>query len=174
MRSTTSPAIGRLQMDVLVHAMQCDLTRVATLQWSRSVDKCTYPWLRVNRWGHDAAHDRSASAEKLRIYRWYAEQFAYLLGALQGVQEIDGSTMLDHTAILWASEFGNSGAHDGNNLMWVLMGNVDGYFTSGRVHNLPGRSTNDLLTTLCQAYGMSDSSYGDPAHNSGPIASLRA
>jgi len=37
--------IGRLQMDLLAMSFACDLTRVATLQWSASTNNRPYPWL---------------------------------------------------------------------------------------------------------------------------------
>jgi hypothetical protein len=169
------PKVGQLQMDLAVSAFQCGLTRVATLQWGNSNDQCTYSWLGVNTLGHDMAHNNNncdpSGAKKLKTYRWYAEQFAYLLGKLDSVPEGAG-TMLDNTVVLWASEFGDSNGHTPNNLMWLLMGNAAGQFRRGRILNCGGKSTNDLLTSLANAFGLPDKTFGNPAYCAGPLTDL--
>jgi hypothetical protein len=166
------PTIGQLQMDLMVAALQCDLTRVASLQWSNSNDQCAYSWLGVNTLGHDLAHNNGNcdpdGAKKLQVYRWYASQFAYLLGKLRSVPEGSG-TMLDNTVVLWASEFGDSNGHAADKLLWTLMGNVAGTFKTGRVIDCGGRSVNDLHTSLCNAYGIGATSYGNPAYCGGAL-----
>jgi hypothetical protein len=169
------PAVGRLQMDMIVAAFQCGLTRVASLQWGNSNDQCTYSWLGVNTLGHDMAHNNNdcdpRHDKKLKVFKWYSEQAAYLLGKLQAIPEGEGS-MLDNTLVLWASEFGNSEAHDSDNLMWLLMGNAGGRFKMGKVLDCGGRSVNDLHTSLCNAFGVSDSTFGNPAYCDGPLPGL--
>ena len=168
------PQIGKLQMDMMVSALQCGLTRVASLQWGNSNDQCSYSWLGIKTLGHYMAHNNNNCdpdrSKKLKTYRWYSEQAAYLLGRLSAIPEGNG-TMLDNTLVLWASEFGESNGHVSNNLMWLLMGNADGQFRSGRVLNCGGRSTNDLLTSLCNAFGIADKTYGNPAYCAGPLSS---
>ncbi|MDD9964695.1 MAG: DUF1552 domain-containing protein [Myxococcales bacterium] len=169
------PEVGRLQMDLIVSALQCGLTRVATLQWGNSNDQCSYSFLGVNTLGHDLAHNNNnvdpTGSKKLTVFRWYSEQFAYLLQRLDGIPEGEG-TMLDHTVVLWASEFGESNGHSSSDLMWVLMGNADGYFNSGRVVDCRGRSTNDLHTSLCQAFGLPDEHFGNRAYCDGPLPNV--
>jgi hypothetical protein len=171
------PAIGKLQMDLIVAALQCGLTRVASLQWGNSNDQCRYPWLGVNTLGHDMAHNNGncdpTGSKKLTVTQWYAEQFAYMLRKLQSIGEGTGS-MLDNTVVLWVSEFSDCNGHASNNLMWMLMGNAAGYFRQGRVLNLSGRATNDVHTTLCNAFGIADTSFGNPKYGTGAIAELRA
>jgi hypothetical protein len=171
------PAIGKLQMDMIVASLQCGATRVASLQWGNSNDQCTYSWLGVKTLGHDMAHNNNncdpSGAKKLTTYRWYAEQFAYLLGKLDSIPEGNG-TMLDNTAVLWASEFGDSNGHKNENLMWLLMGNVAGQLRSGRILNCGGRSVSDLHTSLCNLYGIADTSFGNPAYCKGPLPDLTA
>jgi hypothetical protein len=169
------PKVGQLQMDMIVNAFQCGLTRVASLQWGNSNDQCTYSWLGVNTLGHDMAHNNNncdpSGAKKLKTYRWYSEQFAYLLGKLDAISEGSG-TMLDNTVILWASEFGESNGHSPNNLLWLLMGNAGGQFRTGRILNCGGKSTNDLHTSLANAFGLPDKTFGNPAYCAGPLPDL--
>jgi len=170
------PKIGKLQMDLMVAALQCNLTRVASLQWGNSNDQCSYSWLGVNSLGHDLSHNNGncdpTNSKKQTVYRWYSEQFAYLLGKLQSIPEGTG-TMLDNTVILWASEFSESNGHASDKLLWFLMGNANGYFRQGRVLSVNGRSTNDLHTSLCNAFGIADTTFGNPAYCKGALTDLR-
>jgi hypothetical protein len=168
------PKLGALQMDLIVAAFQCGLTRVASLQWGNSNDQCSYSFLGVNTLGHDLAHNNDGcdpdGAKKLKVYRWYSEQFAYLLGKLEAIPE-GGGTMLDNTLVLWASEFGDSGGHSSNNLLWLLMGNAGGALRQGRVIDCGGRSVNDLHTLLCNLFGV-PGEFGNPEYCSGPLELL--
>jgi hypothetical protein len=170
------PEIGKLQMDLLLASLECGLTNVASLQWGNSNDQCTYPWLDVNTLGHTLSHDIATDpdgSKRTKVYNWYAQQFAYMLERLQSVQEGAG-TMLDNTVILWVSEFSDSQAHAADNLLWVVMGNVDGFFAGNQTLRMNGRSVNDLHTTLANAYGIEDATYGNPAYCDGAIDDLRA
>jgi hypothetical protein len=164
------PKIAQLQLDLMVASFQCGITNVATMQFGNSVDQCTYPWLGVNRSGHDLSHGSNRAAQT-KVYNWYASQFAYLMGKLDAIKEGSG-TMLDNTVILWFSEFGNSSGHSLRNLMWFVMGNVGGRLKQGQVLKLPGRSVSDLHLSIAMAFGIQDAKYGDPEHCTGPIMPL--
>src|SRR6185503_5498497 len=47
---------GELQIDLLVLALACAQTRVATLQWSRSVSEVRFTWLGVDEGHHALSH----------------------------------------------------------------------------------------------------------------------
>jgi hypothetical protein len=169
------PAVGRLQMDLAVAALQCGLTRVASLQWGNSNDQCTYSFLGVNTLGHDMAHNNNncdpSHAKKLKVYRWYSEQAAYLLGKLDAIDE-GGSSLLDNTVVLWVSEFSDSNGHNSNRLMWLLMGNADAQLRTGQVLDCGGKSVNDVHTSLCNLFGIPDRTFGNPAYCAGPLPGL--
>lgn len=82
--------------------------------------------------------------------------------------------MLDNTVLLWVSEFGDSAGHSGNNLLWLVMGNAGGFFQHGQVLEVNGRSCNDLHATLGNAFGITDSTFGNPRYCDGPIDARRA
>jgi hypothetical protein len=154
----------------MVASLQCGITNVASLQYGNSVDQCTYPWLGVGRTGHDLSHGTNRAGQQ-KVYNWYSQQFAYLLGKLQAVPEGAG-TMLDNTVVLWFSEFGNSSSHSLRNLMWFVMGNAGGTLKQGQVLKFPGRSVNDIHVTIAHAFGILDKTFGDPAFCTGPITPM--
>lgn len=169
------PKIGQLQMDIAVAALQCNVTRVISLQWGNSNDQCSYSWLGVNNLGHDLAHNNNncdpSGAKKLKVYDWYSKQFAYLLGKLKSVPEGSG-TLLDNTVVLWASEFGESNGHSSDNMLWLMMGNAAGYFNTGQVLDCGNRSVNDLHVSLQNAFGINSPTFGNPKFCAGPLPKL--
>jgi hypothetical protein len=166
------PEVGKLQMDLMVAALRCNVTRVASFQWGNSNDQCSYSWLGINKLGHDLAHS-TMSAQKQTVFNWYAKQFAYLLGELEKVPEGEG-TMLDNTVVLWVSEFSESDGHKANDLLWLLAGNVNGFLKQGQVLKMNGRSVSDVHTTIGNAFGIPDKTFGNPAYGEGPIPTIIA
>ena len=75
-------------MDLLVMALACDLTRVASIQWENSVGGTRFSWLGMDRGHHDMSHDgddNTDTVEKLtQINIWYSQQFLYLMDAMTG------------------------------------------------------------------------------------------
>jgi hypothetical protein len=164
------PAIGKEQMDLLVLALACDLTRVVTLQWSQAVSMTRMTWLGITDPHHTLSHypvtDPVAQAKLVQINRWYATQFAYLLQAMKAVPEGDG-TLLDHSVVLWCNELGEGSTHSRRNVPYVLAGSAGGHFKTGRFLDFQGSSSkpwhNDLLISLCQAMDVNDTTFGNPA-----------
>ncbi|HMJ55083.1 MAG TPA: DUF1552 domain-containing protein [Polyangiaceae bacterium] len=174
------PTIGKLQMDIAAAALACDLTRVLTLQWTYAESTQTFPVLGINEAHHVMSHagdtDAAAQEKLTQINVWYAEQFAYLLGKLASYKEGDG-TLLDNTAVLWCIEVGKGNNHAHRDLPFLLAGSCGGYFRTGRfvdymAGGAAGHPHNNLLVSLAQAMGTKDTTFGDPAHCTGPLPNL--
>ena len=176
MANDAFPAIGKAQMDLLVMALACDLTRVASLQWSRSASTVRFSWLDIDALHHDLSHradDDADAIDKLtRINRWYALQLAYLLGRLQQIPEGAG-TLLDNTVVLWCNELAKGNVHGRMNAPYVLAGKAGGALQTGRFLNFDGDVPhNNLLLSLTHAMGLDDTSFGNPDWCTGPLTGL--
>jgi len=172
------PAVGRAQMDLLVMAMACDMTRVGSIQWSRAVSNTQFSWLDdpISEGHHDLSHepdDNADAIEKLtRINIWYAQQFNYLLDRLDSIPEGEG-TMLDNTAVVWVNELARGNRHSHDPQPVVIGGRGGGYFRTGRYIKTGGASHNDVLTSLCHQMGLDYvDTFGNPSYGSGPLVSL--
>ncbi|MBL8785440.1 MAG: DUF1552 domain-containing protein [Deltaproteobacteria bacterium] len=170
-------AVGRQQMDLLVSALQCDLTRVATLQFSHSVSGHVFTNLGLGQGHHDLSHEGDSNADAQQklttINRFYASQMAYLCQRLSEVKEGD-ETLLDHTAVLWVNELGKGNSHSRDEIPYVMVGGCGGYFKTGRyLRFLPQTPHNDLLVTLMQAMGLEQTTFGDRRFARGPLDILR-
>ncbi len=175
------PIIGKLHMDQLVMAMACDLTRVATLQWSASTNNKPYPFLSYNGQpivgdehilGHQPDSDTAAWAQLRVIRTWYMEQLAYLLAKLDAQPEGDG-TMLDNTVVLLGSEITKGNTHSHTDSPFILAGGAAGYLKMGERLNFSGQVPhNNMLLTVMHALGLNDTTFGLPNYCTGALSEL--
>lgn len=173
--------IGRTQMDLLAMAFACDLTRVATLQWSASTNNRPYPWLSymgapILDDEHGLGHQPDSSTDawgKLAVIReWYLQQLMYLLGKLDAIPEGDG-TMLDNTVVVLSSEITRGNTHSHLDQYFITAGSCGGALKTGQFLQLTGeRPHNDLLVALLNAMGIEATTFGDPAYCNGPLSEI--
>jgi hypothetical protein len=184
------PAIGRLQMDLLVMALACDLTRIGTIQYGRAGAAHRFNWLGPEfasdpmlavtdqaKGFHALAHKDSepeSRAKLVKIHTWYAGELAYLLDKLRSIPE-RGKTMLDHTLVVWVNELGSGGGHTHEEVPWLTAGSAGGVLAPGRLVSFPGEPHNRLLLTICHAMGVFDKAFGDPDFcGAGPLTGVGA
>jgi len=157
--------------DVLVHALACDVTRVASLQLSYGFSNVTHTWL-----GHDTAHhsmshdETDRRAELQAIDTWYAEQFAYLLAQMDSIQEGNG-TLLDNSLVVWGRELGST-AHRMERVPLIMAGKAGGSLVSGRFLSADEEDHVKLLVAIGQLMGVEINSVGNRIPDSGPLAGL--
>lgn len=176
MEPANFPEIARLQMDLLIMALACDLTRVSTLQFVRANNNFVFGFLGIPDPHHDLSHhgdtDAVANAKLAKINNWFCQQYAYLIAGLKAIPEGAG-TMLDNTALLWCNEQGKGNNHARKSMPWVLAGRAGGALRTGRFLRYEGVTHNRLLLSLLHAYGVEADTFGDPAFcTGGPLAGL--
>ncbi len=150
--------------ELMVLALQCDLTRVVTFMLGPGGSNQTYPFLGVPEAHHQLSHHQNdaATLDKLTtIGRWEVEQFADLVARLGAVATADGVRLLDHTLALFSSEIRDGDLHDHRNLPVLLAGAGGGVHDPGRYWVEPGdRSIADLLLAILQAHGSEEEHFG--------------
>lgn len=165
----------RAQIDVMVTAMACGLTRVGVLQGSHHTSELIMsriPGTEMHDPGfdmrsHQASHYGASHDRGNRLFtdfvaqrRWWVRQFAHLLEQLRARPEGDG-TMLDHTVVLLCSEVSDGNTHSHSDMPFVVAGRAGGCITPGRVLEAGGRRHGELLLALAHAMGQRFASYGD-------------
>ena len=168
------PLVSRLQIDMMVMAMACDLTRISSLLWARAGSNVRYNWLGIGTAEHTIAHDSSAPAraQMVQINAWHAGEVAYLLDALEAVPEGDG-TMLDNTLVVWGNELADGWTHSQRPIPLVLAGGAGGQLETGRYIDYGQARHNGLLVSICNLMGLSEvTSFGSLDDGSGPLAGL--
>lgn len=180
------PQVLRAQIDLMVQAMACGLTRVGVIQASHHTSE-----LIMSRFAntemydpsfdmrsHQASHYGAAHDPTRREYRafaqqvkWWVEQFAYLLAQLAARPEGAG-TMLDESLVLMCTEVSDGNTHLHDDMPFVLAGGGGGTIRTGRFMDVGYRRHGDLLVTLANAMGDGITSFGDAS--SGPLPGLLA
>jgi hypothetical protein len=170
-------AVSHAQIDLMVLALACGMTKVASLQCAHTVGPHVFSWLGLSEGHHSLSHIDDSNQEGLMNFvkaeRWYAGEFAYLLSKLKELPEPDGEgTMLDNTVVLWAQELGDGRLHDCVSVPFVLAGGAGGYFNTGRYLSLGGAPHQKLLVSVCHAMGLNNPTFGNPAFGTGPLEEL--
>jgi hypothetical protein len=167
---------GQLQMDLLVMSLACDLTRVASIQFSSSVSDIPFTWLGITEGHHSLSHESdtntSAQMQLVQINNWYAKQFLYLVNKLKSIPEGTG-TMLDNTVVLWCNELAKGNAHSHQPMPFVMAGKCGGAIRPGRFLTYPSTTPhNNLLVSIMNAMDVPGNTFGNPAYCTGPLGNL--
>jgi hypothetical protein len=173
------PHVLRAQMDLMVLAMACGLTRVGTLQlFHHTAEDVTmaFPSTELEAVTPMYSHSASHNAEDVHIAqrRWIVAQLAYLLGRLRATPEPDdsGASMLDTSLVLACTEVASGPQHTHYDMPFVLAGRAGGALPTGRLLRYDSHAHSDLLTSIAHAMGDPIASFGESA--AGPLPGLLA
>ena len=160
------PTISKMQIELLVNSFVNDFSRIATLQYTRSVGQAKMRWLDIDEGHHGLSHEPDSNEdaqEKLtKINRWFCEQLALLTKRLAETPEPGGpGSLLDNTLIVWTNELGKGNSHTLNDIPFVLVGGgLD--FQMGRSLKFRRAAHNRLLLSLAQGFGHDIARFGNP------------
>jgi hypothetical protein len=87
------------------------------------------------------------------------------------VKEGDG-TLLDNTVVLWVSEIQEPPTHDQSNMPFMIAGGKNAGIKTGRWLKVPPQPHNNLLVTLLNTFGGTDTTFGRAEYNTGALAGL--
>jgi hypothetical protein len=176
--ATFTPETIQTMLQLTAQLLACNLTRVATLNID-PVNSGKMSWLPgplANLAVHnDIAHgfrpgDPVTGRNLSIVHRWYAQQVAYFIDQLKGIQEGNG-TVYDNTIILWSNELGDPSQHLNNNVPFVIAGGGGTFkrgtylkFGIGTSYKDPQDSHGRLLTSIANQYGMNTTAFGDPRY----------
>lgn len=190
-------AQARAQMDIITAALACDMTRHASLQFGQC-DGGLPDSIADGANQHDTTHkcgDTKGAAphpqNHVKYDRWFAAQWAYLLGKLDSVKEGNG-TLLDNTLVVFGSDTTTPtgadwyGPHAHFRFPLWMAGGGAFAFKTGQFIKLPQpakapQSKTDLaqwvvhqrlLTSIAQAFGMNVDTFGDNDPGKGPVTQL--
>lgn len=168
-----------LQIDVMVEAMACNLTRLGVLQCSHHTSELIMSRIpnaemtnaRDMR-SHEASH-YGGSGDLLEAYvrqrRWWADRLAHLLDRLASKPEGDG-TMLDHSLVVFCTEVSDGDDHSHEDMPFVLAGGAGGAIDTGRFVSYFNRRHGDMLATIARAAGAPFGGWGDGT--AGPLTEI--
>ena len=171
------PKISKMQIELMVNSFLADHTRIASLQYTKSVGQARMNWLDVSEGHHKLSHapdSDAVSQNKLtKINRWYCEQVAHLAKRLAETPEPGGDgSLLDNTLIVWTNELGKGNSHTRNDIPFVLVGGGLN-FKMGRSLKYKDVTHQRLLISLAHAFGHRIKIFGNPDFcGAGPLSDL--
>ena len=155
-----------LQMsELMVLALQCDLTRVITFMQANAITNRTFPQLGISEGHHSLSHHRGNAEKQAKlavIDAWEVAMVTALAQRMDAVVEADGSTLLDNSVVFFGSELADGQLHEHVGLPILLFGKGGGSLRPGRhVRYEPARPVADLFVTLLAAMGVPQATFGD-------------
>ena len=154
----------KLMLDLQVLAFKADITRVATMMFSRDLSAKVYTESGVPDAYHALSHHQSDPVRMERYAKLNAYHVGiagYFLDKLQSTPEGD-SNLLDNSLVIYGSPMGNSDLHDHNELPVFIAGTAAGrYETNRHIENPKGTPLANFFVTLAAKEGIDLPSFGD-------------
>jgi hypothetical protein len=159
---------AQVMNDLIVMALECDVTRVITYMLDNSRSDLVYSWVPKRDWEkqgatiggtctayHESQHHTGISPDFASITRWHIEVMADLLKKMDAVKEADGRTLLDNSLVMFTSDM-HHGDHASFDLPMALFGGA-GTFRQDQLVSLPEtieemRQLRDLYFTVLNNY----------------------
>ncbi len=143
--------------DLLVLAFETDSTRVATFQLAHDGSNRSFDHIGISEGHHELTHHRN-NQEWVRkieeIDRWYVQQFARFLKALDEKKDADGKSMLYNSQIVYASGNSDGNRHTHVDLPVVLAGAGGGTYKTCRHVNHGATPLANLYLRMAQNAGV--------------------
>lgn len=159
----------RFMLDLIALSFQCDQTRVATFMLGNAGSNRSHTHIGVPDAHHDLSHHQNDPAKRAKLVQidtWEVSQLAYLLGKLEEVKEVDGTSMLDHTIGFFSSEIQDGNSHSHFKMPVAVFGGAGGAIRTGRHVNFESqpsevRRVSNMFITMLHAIGAPVSTFGD-------------
>jgi hypothetical protein len=171
------PKIFAAQMDLVLAALKCKVTQVATVQLADATgdsvnfafvpgipDKSPNNYKTPYRNWHDLAHNPTLNGvdQKQIVDQWWMDRYAEFITKMKGIQDPAGGTLLDNSVVLWGNHMHEGNDHGAQQVPWILAGKAGGYFKTGQCASSSGKPTSGVLTEICNAMGVASSPFGPP------------
>lgn len=156
------PAIMKAQIDLLVMALACDVSRSATLMLVGGQGEATHNFVGVSE-GHHALTHGGPQDKNDAVDVWQLGQAAYLIQSLKNIPEA-GRSLLDSTTVLVQSDCSSGYHHNAGGTSWnnevrpkltaldfamIVAGSPD-YFTHGsHIRYKAGAVFHDQVLRAC-------------------------
>jgi len=154
-------SVSVVMSDLLALAWACDLTRVASYQFSGSVGSTVYSAIGQTDGEHTLTHDSQRQNDVHDAVVFVIERFAYLLEKLKASIEGTGN-LLDNSCILFSSDVCEGLVHSITDYPILVAGRAGGFLKYPGIHHRSTTqdNTSDVLLTCLRAVGAQADSVG--------------
>lgn len=158
-------AYVQLMFDMLLLAFQTDTTRVATFLLANEGSNRAFPELGIAEGHHYLTHhqNRQEMIEKVKeIDRWYLDRFARFLQKMEETKDLDGTSLLHNSMIVYGCGNADGNRHTHVNLPVILAGGGGGTLKPGRFNKAGSVPITNLYLSLLDRLGAKGvESFGD-------------
>lgn len=159
------PSKMKTMMDLVALAFWTDATRVASCIMALESSRRIHDFLSLKADFHWSSHferNKTLAAEFNAANTWYVSQFGEAISKMKSLKEYDGSSVFDHSVLMFGSGLSHGGRHTGSNLPLVLAGGVKSGLNAGRLLKYPKQPPHaNCLLTLIQHFGVEQDSYSN-------------
>jgi Protein of unknown function (DUF1552) len=143
--------------DMMVLAFQTDSTRVATLILAHDGSNRAFPEIGIPEGHHFLSHHQS-KADRLdkvaQIDLFYMQEYARFLGKLEESKDVDGTSILHNSMVVYGCGNGDGNRHNHDNLPFVLAGAGGGTLTPGRYVKGRGTPMSNVFLGMIDRFGI--------------------
>jgi len=162
------PAVMKAQTNLMVAALKCGVTNVATIQTGDSsgnninfgafvpglpaTSKNNYksPYRNWHDLGHNPVLD--GTDHKKIVDRWFMDRWAEVFDQMKGIQE-EGGTLFDNTVTLVGNHMEEGANHNSNAIPWMVFGKGWGSINAGNCIGGGGKVAG-VMAGICKAFGI--------------------
>jgi len=163
----------QIMFDMLFLAFQSDSTRIATLILAGDGSNRAFPEIGIAEGHHFLTHHRGQEdmiAKVAEIDAWYMKQFARFLEKLDQAKDLDGTSLLHNSMIVYGSGNADGNRHTHVNLPIILAGSGGGTLNPGRYANLGSKPATNLFLSMADRLGVQGlERFGDSTGRIGSI-----
>jgi hypothetical protein len=167
--------VSKNQLEIILSAFQCDLTRVATFSFAHGNSALRFskilPGFTNGGGHHDISHQGDAHDAHGAIDQYYSTRVAEFVQKLKDTPDGAG-TLLDNTLVVYLNECNVGASHSIQNMPVVLFGAKNAKLQTGRFFQFGGRYMNDVWAAAATAMGVPSPTWGDTAFSKGPVPGL--
>jgi hypothetical protein len=154
----------RLMYDLMLMAFQTDMTRVFTFMVAREYSELVFTELGHTDPYHPTTHHRGNLAKMRKagdINVYHAKLFSEFLAKLKATKDIDGSSLLDNSMLVYGAGMGDADIHSQWNVPMALVGGGRGTLKGGRhIVYKEGTPFSNLHVAMLNKMGIETDSFG--------------
>jgi hypothetical protein len=143
--------------DMIVLAFQTDSTRLATMILAHDGSNRPYPVIDVPRGHHDLSHHQGNQSNLdmiAKIDQHHISYFGRFLNKLAELKDVDGTSILHNSMIVYSCGNADGNAHSHTNLPVLLAGRGGGKLQTGRFHNVESMPMSNMFLEMLEHLGV--------------------
>jgi hypothetical protein len=171
------PHVLRAELELMLAALTCGITDVATLQLADATgtsinfgafvpglpatSKNNYKTPYRN-WADLANNPIMDGVDhKQLVDQWFMTRFAELLFRLKQIPDADGASLFDNTIVLWANPVEEGASKNAQAMPWIIAAKR-GVLRTGQHVAAAGQAASLALAAICRALGLPGEPFGRP------------